>query len=50
MLELFGANTGNSCRAAIALYEAERPFVPRLLQHNHTGSQRTRRRARYSQQ
>jgi hypothetical protein len=29
MLELFGAHTGNSYRAAIALYEAELPFVPR---------------------
>jgi GSH-dependent disulfide-bond oxidoreductase len=31
MLELFGANTGNSYRAAIALHEAELPFEARLV-------------------
>jgi GSH-dependent disulfide-bond oxidoreductase len=31
MLELYGANTGNSFRAAIALYEAGLPFIPRIV-------------------
>jgi GST-like protein len=31
MLELFGADTGNSYRAAIALYEADVPFVAKVV-------------------